>query len=154
MKFFQVKFAGAALVAATVGTALGGCAGGANYHVQDIPATTQPYRGSPAPRQALADEVYLDGTGPSARRLAGEPDQSVETLRVTPPADGPAHAVVRSRPTAIPRNDDISARTTTGSRTSTAASGEANKPFTKEWWEKERREDARLRDRMNICRGC
>lgn len=151
MKIFQVKFAGVALAVTTAAAALGGCAGGANHYVQDTPAASQPYRGSPLPRQALADEVYLDGTGVSARRMAGARDEGVETLQVAPPAGGPSHAVARSRPTAIPRNEDISA-STTGSRNST--SSEANKPFTAEWMAKEKAQDDRLRARMNICRGC
>jgi hypothetical protein len=66
---------------------------------------------------------------------------------------------VRSRPTAIPRANDISASTTgsisastTGSRTSTTT--DANKPYTAEWLAKEKAEDDRLRSRMSICRGC
>ena len=150
MTMTHVKFTGVALAVAAIAAALGGCAGGASQYVQDSPAA-QPYPG--LPRQALADEVYLDGTGVSARRMAGAPDTSVETLQVTPPpADGPQHAVVRSRPTAIPRNDDISA-STTGSRAS-AAPGDANKPFTAEWMAREKAEDERLRNRMTICRGC
>lgn len=150
MKILQIKFAGVALAVAA-SAALGGCAGGANYYVQDAPAAGQPYHGSPLPRQALADEVYLDGTGVTARRMAGTPDTSVETIRVAP-SSGPSHAVARNRPTAIPRNEDISASTTTGSRNSTAS--EPNKPFTAEWLAKEKAEDDRLRNRMNICRGC
>ena len=153
----RLKFAGVALAAA-MAAALGGCAGGANQYVQDSPAA-QPYSGGPLPRQALADEVYLDGTGVTARRMAGAPDTSVETLRVTPPAaDGPQHAIVRSRPTAIPRADDIaSANTgsisaTTGSRNS--ATTDANKPYTTEWLARENAADERLRSRMSICRGC
>ena len=152
MTITQLKFTGVALAVATMAAALGGCAGGANQYVQDSPPS-QPYPGRPLPHQALADEVYLDGTGVSARRMAGAPDTSVETVRVTPPsADGPQHAVVRSRPTAIPRADNISASTTTGSRNSTTT--DANKPYTTEWLAKEKADDERLRSRMNICRGC
>lgn len=150
MKIFQMKFAGVALAVTTVAAALGGCAGGANYYVQDTPPS-QPYAGSPLPRQALADEVYLDGTGITARRATGAADYSVETVQVAPPSGGPSHAVARSRPTAIPRNEEISA-STTGSRNSTTS--ETNKPFTTEWMAKEKAEDDRLRSRMNICRGC
>lgn len=32
--------------------------------------------------------------------------------------------------------------------------GQDLKPFTEEWWERERAIDARLRARINICRGC
>ena len=159
MTIIQLKFVGGVLAIAAMAAALGGCAGGANQYVQDSPAT-KPYSGGPLPRQALADEVYLDGTGVSARRMAGAPDTSVETVWVTPPpADGPQHAVVRGRPTAIPRADDISASTTgsisagtTGSRTSTTT--DANKPYTAEWLAKEKAADDRLRSRMSICRGC
>ena len=151
MTIIQLKFAGGVLAIAAIATALGGCAGGANQYVQDSPAA-QPSSRGPLPRQALADEVYLDGTGVSARRMAGAPDTSVETVRVTPPpADGPQHAVVRGRPTAIPRADDISA-STTGSRASTTT--DANKPYTAEWLAKEKAADDRLRSRMSICRGC
>ena len=158
MTLTHLKFAGLALAAA-MAAALGGCAGGANQYVQDTPPS-QPYRGQPLPHQALADEVYLDGTGISARRMAGASDTSVETLRVTPPpADGPQHAVVRTRPTAIPRADDISASTTPGSASATTGSrntapAEANKPYTAEWLAREKAADERLRSRMNICRGC
>ncbi|ARP98392.1 hypothetical protein [Pseudorhodoplanes sinuspersici] len=153
MTITRVKVTGLALAMAAMAAGLGGCAGGAGQYVQDSPAA-QPYPG--LPRQALADEVYLDGTGVSARRMAGAPDTSVETLQVTPPpADGPQHAVVRSRPTAIPRADDMSASTgstaTTGARNSATY---ANKPFTPEWLAKEKAEDERLRNRMTICRGC
>ncbi len=145
MNIIQLKFAGIALISVAMGAALSGCAGGANYHVQNAP-------GSPLPRHALADEVYLDGTGPSARRSAGLRESGAETLYAAPPpANAPSHAVVRTRPTAIPRADDISA-STTGSRNT--AQGGATKPFSDEWWEKEKADDARLRARMNICRGC
>ncbi len=102
MTITQLKFTGVALAVATLAAALGGCAGGANQYVQDSPAAGSPILARPLPHQALADEVYLDGTGVSARRMAGAPDTNVETVRVTPPSpDGPQHAVVRSRPTAI-----------------------------------------------------
>lgn len=153
MNTIHLKFAGIALGAVVVGAALGGCAGSVNHYVQDAPI-------SPVSRQALADEVYLDGTGPTARRAAGGRDNTVEMLQVAPPpSSGPSHAVARTRPTAIPRAEDMSA-STTGARNSTqgtsaqSAQGDPNKPFSDQWWEKEKREDARLRDRMNICRGC
>ena len=118
------------LVIATIGAALGGCAGGANY--------TQSAPGHPVHYEALADEVYLDGTGPSARRQAVTPRRVVRSR----PADTPP---------AVNRADSISA-STTGTRAS--ASNESQKPFSDQWWEKESREDARLKARMNICRGC
>jgi hypothetical protein len=70
---------------------------------------------------------------PNARRPAGKP---------------PAR---RRRPAPQARAEDISARTT-GSRPQTQA--EPLKPYSEEWWEKEKREDARLKQKMNICRGC
>ena len=151
MKIFQMKFAGRALAVGALCAALAGCAGGANYYVQDNSAATNPYPGSPLPRQALADDVYLDGTGVTARRMGGAPDTSVETVRVSPPAGGPSHAVARSRPTAIPRNEEMSSATT-GARAS--VSNEANKPFTAEWMAREKAADDRLRSRMSICQGC
>lgn len=146
MNIIHPKFAGIAFI--VMGVSLGGCAGGANYHVQSTP-------NSPLPRHALADEIYLDGTGPSARRSMAVRDAEVETLHVAPPPAGsPSHAVARTRPTAIPRADNISASSagTSGSRNSTPS--DATKPFSRAWWEKEEQEDARLRDRMTICRGC
>ncbi len=57
--------------------------------------------------------------------MSGAPDTSVETVRVAPPAGGPSHAVARSRLTAIPRNEEISAATT-GARSSGSSD---NKPL-------------------------
>ena len=115
---------------AAIGAACGGCAGGANY-VQSAP-------GHPVHYEALADEVYLDGTGATARRQVVTPRRAAHTR----PADAPP---------AVNRADSLSA-STTGTRT--AASNESQKPFSEQWWEKEKREDARLKARMNICRGC
>ena len=117
---------------AVLGCALGGCAGGANY-VQSAP-------GHPVHQQALADEVYLDGTGPSARQ------RPVAQYRPASSATRPSPQVAASRA------EDISA-STTGTRASTRG-GDGQKPFSDEWWEKERREDARLKSKMSICRGC
>jgi len=145
MNIIHPKFAGIAFI--VLGVSLGGCAGGANYHVESAPS-------SPLPRHALADDIFLDGTGPTARRAMAGQDSGVETLYVAPPPAGsPSHAVARTRPTAIPRADNISASTgTSGSRNSTQ--GDTVRPFSREWWEKEEREDARMRERMTICRGC
>jgi hypothetical protein len=119
-------------------TGVAGCAG----------SRTTSLPGEPFSEAALADEVYLDGTGPSARRAAAVP--AAETIYAAPAIQpgGVTRPVVRSRPTAIER--DVSA-STTGSR-STGRS--ADKPFSEAWWERERAEDARLKAGMNICRGC
>ncbi len=102
------------LCLAALGAVLAGCAAG-------IEARSLPEQ--PLADEAPADDIYLDGTGPTARAAQPEPAR---------------------------RADDVSA-STAGSR---AASREGQKPFTEQWWEKERREDARLKARMNICRGC
>jgi hypothetical protein len=138
----HVKFMAAAALAA----ALAGCVStGSSYHVENA-------TGQPIPHHALADEVFLDGTGPTARRLANAPSTTaIERRSAEPlPAGAPTRAVVRTRPTAIERADDVSS--TTGARGS--AQSDPNKPFSDQWWEKERREDARLKSLMNICRGC
>ena len=86
-----------------------------------------------------------------ARRLAATPHTSAERLYAEPiPAGAPTRAIVRSRPTAIERADSMSS--TTGTRN--PAQNDANKPFSEQWWENERREDARIKSKMNICRGC
>jgi hypothetical protein len=140
MVTIHVKFLAAAAFAVT----LGGCVTGSSHHVENA-------TGQPIPQNALADEVYLDGTGPSARRLAATPHTSAERLYAEPiPAGAPSRAIVRSRPTAIERADSISS--TTGTRN--PAQNDANKPFSEQWWENERREDARIKSKMNICRGC
>jgi hypothetical protein len=90
------------------------------------------------PEAASRANIYADGTGPGAEAL-----ERAETRRQASRAPRPA------APTA--RAEDLSARTV-GSRTQ--AQGEALKPYSEEWWDKENREDARLRQRMNICRGC
>ncbi len=134
------------LAAVAFAAALSGCAGsGGSYHVENA-------TGAPIPHHVLADEVFLDGTGPTARRLAHEPAAPVvERSSVEPiPAGAPTRAVARSRPTAIERVDPVAA--TTGSRHSTQ--NDPNQPFSDEWWEKERQADTRLKRLMNICRGC
>jgi hypothetical protein len=134
------------LAVAALAVTLSGCAsGGGDYQVENA-------TGQPIPHHALADEVFLDGTGPSARRLAQTPrGGAVERRYAEPAAAGaPTRAIVRTRPTAIERVDNVSS--TTGARHS--VQNEANKPFSDQWWEKERREDARLKRVMDICRGC
>lgn len=139
---FHAKF----LAVAALAAALGGCVtGSGNYHVENA-------TGQPIPHHALADEVFLDGTGRTARRLAHAPSGPVVERRYAEPAPAgaPTRAVARSRPTAIERPDAVSS--TTGARNSVP--GDANKPFSDQWWENERREDARLKRVMDICRGC
>lgn len=138
----HIKF----LAVAACTAALSGCvSAGSGYQVENA-------TGRPIPHHALADEVYLDGTGVTARRLA-QPQPGVERRYAEPlPAGAPTRAIVRSRPTAIERADSVSSSSTTGSRTSVQA--DASKPFSDQWWEKERREDERLKRIMDICRGC
>lgn len=101
--------------------------------------------GSPYDTQQAG--LYLDGTGPTAeaaaqadaRRDAARQAQESRQARPQPPRTAA-------------RAEDLSARTTTGSRTQPAR--EPLKPYSDEWWEKENREDARLKQKMNICRGC
>jgi hypothetical protein len=134
------------LAVAACAAALSGCASaGSGYQVENA-------TGQPIPRHALEDEVYLDGTGVTARRLAHTPSTTtVERSYAEPlPPGSPTRAVARSRPTAIERADNMSS--TTGSRNS--VQNEVNKPFSDQWWEKERREDERLKRMMDICRGC
>jgi hypothetical protein len=133
------------LAVAACAAALSGCvSAGSGYQVENA-------TGRPIPHHALADEVYLDGTGVTARRLAQQPSGYVERRFAEPaPAGAPTRAIARSRPTAIERADAVSS--TTGSRT--AVQADASKPFSDQWWEKERREDARLKRMMDICRGC
>ncbi len=134
------------LAAIASAAALSGCvSSGSSYQVENA-------TGQPIPHHALADEVFLDGTGPTARRLAQTPRGNVVERRYAEPlpAGAPTRAVVRTRPTAIERVDSVSS--TTGSRSS--VQNEANKPFSEQWWEKERAADARLKRVMDICRGC
>jgi hypothetical protein len=133
------------VVAAVCAAALSGCVSGGSYHVENA-------TGQPIPQHALADEVFLDGTGPTARRMARMPSTAVVERHYAEPVPpgAPTRAVVRTRPTAIERPDNVSS--TTGTRNS--VQGSANKPFSDQWWEKEKREDARLKRIMDICRGC
>jgi hypothetical protein len=134
------------LAAAAMAATLGGCvSSGGGYPVENA-------TGQPIPHHALADEVFLDGTGPTARRLARTPSPAVVERRYAEPLPpgAPTRAVARSRPTAIERPEAVSS--TTVSRNSVP--GDANKPFSDQWWEKERSEDARLKRVMDICRGC
>jgi hypothetical protein len=133
------------LAVAACAAALSGCvSAGSSYQVENA-------TGRPLPQHALADDVFLDGTGVTARRLAQPSPNVVERHYAEPlPPGAPTRAVARSRPTAIERPDSVSS--TTGSRTSVNA--DASKPFSDQWWEKERREDERLKRVMIICRGC
>ena len=71
----HVKF----LTAAALAAALGGCVStGSSYHVENA-------TGQPIPHHALADDVFLDGTGPTARRLANAPSTSVVERRYAEP---------------------------------------------------------------------
>ncbi|MGV3633936.1 MAG: hypothetical protein ACO1NY_06265 [Pseudorhodoplanes sp.] len=135
------------LAVAACAAALSGCvSAGSGYQVENA-------TGRPIPHHALADEVYLDGTGVTARNLAQPQARVVERRYAEPlPAGAPTRAVARSRPTAIERADNVSSSSTTGSRSSVQA--DASKPFSDQWWEKERREDERLKRVMDICRGC
>ena len=113
MGAIHIKF----LAAAAVAAALGGCvSSGSNYHVENA-------TGQPIPHHALADEVFLDGTGPSARRMANMPSSTVVERRYVepPPPGAPTRAIVRTRPTAIERADNMSS--TTGSRSSAQNAG-------------------------------
>jgi hypothetical protein len=134
------------LAAMALAVTLSGCvSSGGGYQVENA-------TGQPIPHHALADEIFLDGTGPTARRVAQTPRGNVVERRYAEPVapGAPTRAVARTRPTAIERVDSVSS--TTGSRTS--VQNEADKPFSDQWWEKERREDARLKRVMDICRGC
>lgn len=105
---------------------LGACSSGMSRYVQDAP-------GDPGSDSAY----YLDSTAPSMERTGS-------TRKVARRAPAPQASV---------RSDDISG--TTGSRMPVTARDEtAPKPYSQEWWDKENREDARLKQKMNICRGC
>lgn len=134
------KLIGAALLAAC----LGGCMGGGNYYA------AQPGPNHPFANSALSDEVFLDGTGQTTRRAGSAGPTRYEATAIEPGA--PTRAVARSRPLAIERetrSDAVSG--TTGARGATL---NADKPFSEAWWEREKFEDARLKAKMDICRGC
>jgi hypothetical protein len=122
-----------AVLTVAAGMALAGCSSSSTLsrYTYDSPQAAEQAAGT-----------YLDGTGPAA-----EAAEQAETRRQ---ARRPAPATAPGAPRAA-RAEDLSARTT-GSRTQ--AQTEALKPYSDEWWEKERREDARLKQKMNICRGC
>lgn len=118
-----------AMLAVATGSGLGGCSSSGTLarYTHDTPEAAQ---------QA---GIYLDGTGPSAEaaeRAQSRPQPAAQARRA------------QARPAQPPQ--DVSARTT-GSR---AVQSEPLKPYSDEWWERENREDARLRQKMNICRGC
>lgn len=113
------------LAAAGLSLCLGACSSGMSRTVQDAP-------GDPASNSAY----YLDGTGPSMERTGS-------TRKAARRAPAIANA----------RADDMSS--TTGSRNAAPARDESTpKPYSQEWWDREGREDARLKQKMNICRGC
>jgi hypothetical protein len=93
----------------------------------------------------------LDGTGPSSRRAG-----STVRYQADAPAPGaPSRAIAQSRPLAIEREARADVITgTTGARGQAQGQNDPNKPFSDAWWERERAEDARLKAKMNICRGC
>jgi len=139
------------LVAASLATglamSLGGCMGGGNNYA------SQPGPNHPFSNAALADEVFVDGTGTSSRQAG----RTVRYRADAPAPGAPSRAVANSRPLAIERearSDAVSG--TTGARSQNQAQGQndVNKPFSEAWWERERAEDARLKAKMNICRGC
>jgi len=132
------------IAAAFLATSLGGCVGGGNYYA------SQPGPNHPFANSALSDEVFVDGTGKTSRRGVAAAPTRYEAVAAEPGA--PTRAVARSRPLAIERearSDAVSG--TTGARGST---NNASKPFSDAWWEAEKLEDARLKAKMNICRGC
>jgi hypothetical protein len=140
------KLVAAAVLVTSLGASLGGCAGGGSYFAE------QPGPNHPFSNAALSDDVFVDGTGKSARRdVAAGPTRYYEAAAAEPGA--PTRAVARSRPLAIERSDAVSG-STTGSARGQQAQNDPNKPFSDAWWENERREDARLKAQMNICRGC
>jgi len=98
-----------------------------------------------SPEAAQQAGIYLDGTGPTAEAAerAEARRQGTGAVQAARPTPRPARQAARA--------EDLSARTT-GSRTQTQA--EPLKPYSDEWWERENREDARLKAKMNICRGC
>lgn len=81
----------------------------------------------PAEQPTAPDPVYLDGTGPGAQTA----DQAEPRQIARRPVSAAARPARAERPAAEPL-----------------------KPYSDEWWDKEKREDARLRQKMNICRGC
>ena len=135
------------LAAAALASSLGGCAGGANYYA------AQPGSSHPFSNNALSNDVFLDGTGQTSRRAGNSAPVRYQGDAQEPGA--PTRAVARSRPLAIERearSDAVSG--TTGARAQNQGQNDPNKPFSDAWWERERAEDARLKARMNICRGC
>lgn len=121
-----------AVVAVSAGLALAGCSSSSSLsrYTYDTPQAAEQAAGT-----------YLDGTGPSA-----EAAERAETRRQT------SREARRPPVPQAERAEDLSARTT-GTRAA-AAPREPLKPYSDEWWEKENREDARLKQKMNICRGC
>ncbi len=119
--------------------ALGGCTGTAGvYRVENA-------SGQPIPPHALADDVFLDGTGPSARMLA-RTSRHGNRRHAKPQHSFSATRTVGAAP--FDRAENVIG--TTGARSSSTQDA---KSF-QEWVEDEKRQDARMRTIMNICRGC
>ena len=119
---------------------LGGCAGiPAQY---DAGAAPKAY--GPLPHQALADEIYLDGTGPSIGPSARRPARQARNF---------TRSTVESAEIApIPRADVLSSAAATAPRP--VARSEDDTADITDWREREKAADARLRDKLRICRGC
>jgi hypothetical protein len=77
---------------------------------------------------------YLDGNAPRTERTG-----SVRRTARRAPAASEARA------------EDTSS--TTGTRAAPREQG-ALKPYSQEWWDNENNQDARIKQKMNICRGC
>jgi len=119
---------------------LGGCAGLPAHY--DAGAAPRAY--GPLSQQALADEIYLDGTGPATGSSSRRPARAARV---------PARSAVETAQIApIPQSDVLSSAAATTPRP--AAQGEADKADTGDWLEREKAADARLRDKLRICRGC
>jgi len=119
--------------------------GGGSYYAE------QPGPNHPFSNAALSDEVFVDGTGKTSRRDVVAGPTRYQAAAVEPGA--PTRAVARSRPLAIERSDAVSG-STTGAARGQQAQNDPSKPFSDAWWEAEKLEDARLKAKMNICRGC
>lgn len=129
---------GRSLIVAVLSLLIAGCAGTQGVHYIEN-ATGQPF-----PRHALADEVFLDGTGPTARRLAL--NRPAARYAKPLPTGKPTRAIGRPQSTEVGATDVTSS--TTGSRSSVTGGA---KTFN-EWLDDERRQDARMRAIMDICR--
>ncbi len=123
----NMRLATATLVA---GLALTGCTAGT---VSSLGPRDQLLPKVATMDERLPPEAYLDGTGPvSATQLAA---RRPATQRPRALASAPASRIGTDGISSAAKTTDIA-------------------PFSPEWWEKENREDERLRNRMTICRGC